>query len=241
VNPLPTWRNAYADVAAASHPTTARMYLEKVIGPAIRALDQRITELDESTEAAAPFEKADTETLRNATLQAFCLSVQSLWERQLRAYLIGCAKEFGRDDLIRKIERVPWNELQPLFAELRSVSLSDFASFGSLDLLQRIGNVCRHGDGKAARDLSSTHPAFWPPKREPLEIFGLEDATAGEGARADAIIISFENVKDFVEALIAFWDDAEVLYINSLSSNHPSTVKRLAEREADFRARWRGI
>jgi len=240
VTPLPTWRNAYADVAATSHQTTARMYLENVVRPALCALDQRIAELKVSDDATAAFEEADTGALREATLQAFGLSVQALWERQLRTYLIGCAKEFGRDDLTRKIEHGRWNDLQLLFKELRSVSLSDFASFDRLDLLQRIGNVCRHGDGKAARDLFDTHPEFWPPKREPLEIFGLEDVAPDDEARADAILIKLQHITDFVDAIITFWDDAEFIYVNSLSGKHPSTVKRMAEREAGFRARWRG-
>jgi hypothetical protein len=239
VNPLPTWRNAHADIDATSHPTTVRMYLEQVVTPALLTLDRRIATLDTSDEPGAVFEKADTEAVKEATLQAFCLSIQSLWERQLRGYLVSCATEFGRGDLVKKIERATWIDLQSYFRELRAHALSAFASFPELDLLRTVGNVCRHGDGAAARKLHADHPEFWPPKSEGLEVFGL-DAHIDDEPRADALLVSAETLANFVSAIIAFWDDAEFIYINSLTSKHSSVLRRLQDEEAAFRARWRG-
>lgn len=239
MNALPTWRNAYADVEATSHPTTVRMYLEQVVAPALLTLDQRIAALEASDAPGAVFEKADTEAVREATLQAYCLSVQSLWERQLRGYLASCAREFGRDDLVKKIERAHWHNLQAHFLDLRGIPLSAFASFPELDLLQTIANVCRHGDGAAARKLYSDHPEFWPPKLEGLEVLGF-DADIEDEPRADALLVSIQTLENFGSAIIAFWDDAEFIYINSLTSKHSSVVQRIQSEETAFRARWRG-
>jgi len=215
------------------------MYLEQVVSPALLTLEQRIAALETSDAPGAVFEKADTEAVRDATLQAFFLSIQSLWERQLRGYLVSCAREFSRVDLVRKIERAIWNDLQGHFLDLRGIPLSAFASFPELDLLQTIGNVCRHGDGAAARKLYGDHPEFWPPKSEGLEVFGLE-AHIDDEPRADALLVSVGTLENFGSAIIAFWDNAEFIYINSLTSKHPSVVQRLQREEAAFRARWRG-
>ena len=87
------WKNCYADIASAKHDLTIRSFLDDVILPAIRALETRIEELGRSKAPAACFEQSDMEDVLAETKLAFCLAIQSVWERQLRAYLRGCAEE----------------------------------------------------------------------------------------------------------------------------------------------------
>ena len=55
-----------------------------------------------------------------------------------------------------------WGKLQEYFQQLRGVPLQAFLWCPELDLLSRLGNVCRHGNARAANDLWRTPPEFWP-------------------------------------------------------------------------------
>src|SRR3546814_18258276 len=85
-----------------------------------------------------------TDMLRESKL-AFGLAIQSIWERQLREYLRGCAGELVPGEPIgAKIERADWKALRKYFRKLRGIELEVFPSFDNLDLLQHLGNACRH-------------------------------------------------------------------------------------------------
>lgn len=87
------WKNCYADVLTARHDLTIQSFLVDVILPAIRALEDPITELGKSED---PFDRLVQSDMRDTlaeTKKVFALSVQSIWERQLREYLRGCAEE----------------------------------------------------------------------------------------------------------------------------------------------------
>ena len=100
--------------------------------------------------------------LRESKL-AFGLAIQSIWERQLRVYLRGCAGELRpREPIGAKIERASWKDLGKCFRDLRGIDLEAFPSFDILDILQHLGNACRHGEGDSAAELARRCPDLWP-------------------------------------------------------------------------------
>jgi hypothetical protein len=134
---------------------TIESYFQDVIMPALATLDTKIEELENSDWPGAVFAKADMEEVRLETMRAFGLSIQSIWERQLRSYLLGCAKDLRPGEpFATKIEKANWKELQKLFRGLRGIGLDAFPSFSVLDALQHLGNACRHGDGDSAAELA---------------------------------------------------------------------------------------
>ena len=42
------WKNCYTDVAASKHGVTVQLFIDNVIGPAIRALEEKIVALGRS-------------------------------------------------------------------------------------------------------------------------------------------------------------------------------------------------
>jgi hypothetical protein len=76
-----TWKNLAADAMLGTHSYTMQLYLEQVVLPALDAIDSRWDALGRSDNAAAEFELIDLDTLRTATIEAFALSTQSIWER----------------------------------------------------------------------------------------------------------------------------------------------------------------
>lgn len=202
------------------HGRTSNDFITHIVEPSIRALDAYIEELGLTQEGAWAFEQSDLEELRGETMRGFALALQSFWERQLRGYLAGCASEFGTATA-KEIEKATWVDLQRLFLSLRGVALTQFSPFPHLDLLQQIGNVCRHGEGPAATRLRADHPEFWPdPYRQ----------------HAGDIVVDLALLSRLAPAIVNFWIEAEDIYINSLGSKHPSTAHRLREAEV----RWRG-
>src|SRR3546814_16259514 len=94
-----------------------------------------------------------TDMLRESKL-AFGLAIQSIWERQLREYLRGCAGELVPGEPIgAKIERADWKALRKYFRKLRGIELDGFTSFDKLDLLPHLGHACPHGAGHSAAEL----------------------------------------------------------------------------------------
>lgn len=156
------WKNCYADVLTSKHDLTIESYFNDVIVPALDTLTEKIETLGKSDWPGAVFAQADmTDMLRESKL-AFGLAIQSIWERQLREYLRGCAGELHPNEPIgAKIERANWKRLRKYFRKLRGINLEAFPSFDTLDLLQHLGNACRHGDGDSAAELARRCPDLW--------------------------------------------------------------------------------
>lgn len=229
------WRNCRADVAAARHDLTMKSFLDDVILPAIRRIEARITELRGNDEPAACFEQSDMEDLLAETKLAFCLAIQSVWERQLRAYLSGCAKELlPGEGLDAKVEKANWKELCALFHKLRGIRLEAFPSFDLLDTLHHLGNACRHGDGASAAELIQRHPDWWPAYTHRPHGFGVSSPSKQTVANMS---VPVERIVAFADAIVRFWEDATYIYNESIVQKHESLERRLA-RERIGRS-WR--
>ena len=77
---------------------------------ALATLRTKIEALGLSENPGDVFAQADTEDLLNETKRAFGLSIQSFWERQLRAYLTGCATELRPgDNLAGKVAKAEFD------------------------------------------------------------------------------------------------------------------------------------
>ncbi|MCF1449907.1 hypothetical protein FS815_24260 [Agrobacterium vitis] len=156
------WQNCYADVQTYRHAKTIQTYLDDVIVPALDTLDRKTEELGQRGGAWAAFAKPDMQDVIRETKLAFSLAIQSIWERQLRAYITGCAKALRpEEDFGGRIERADWEGLQKYFANLRGIELRQFPSFSMLDILHHLGNAARHGDGKSAARLVDQCPDLW--------------------------------------------------------------------------------
>jgi len=169
------------------------------------------------------------EVLREAKM-AFALSIQSIWERQIRAYLFGCARELRPGSpLADKAGTSNWKELLGLFRELRGIKLESFPSFEALDLLHHFGNACRHGDGNSAIQLSRRCRDLWsatPPL--PLELPAAPPIVPSVAT----MDIPIERLRSFVDAIALFWIDIEYIYKESIEKKHENLEKHLTIERA---------
>lgn len=219
-----TWKNCWADVHVGFHDRTVQAYLTDVIEPAITALDSKIEELDASSEGWAPFAKADMEMLRGETLKAFALALQSLWERQLRDYVSGCAAELKLGEAVLADARASqWQRVERAFLAARGIELSAFPSHRTLAELHLLGNVCRHGDGPSVAKLHALRPDLWPV----LSIALVDLTPEPPAAVAGLIQLTPDHLREFGSAIMRFWSDASYIYLESIESKHENVVAEL--------------
>lgn len=215
-----------ADVHASRHDMTIESYFHDVITPALATLDARIDELARSDDSGDRFAQSDMEDVLRETKLAFGLSIQSIWERQLRGYLQGCASDLRPSEALGpKIEKANWEKLRKIFRTLRGIGLEEFPSFATLDILHYLGNACRHGDGESAVRLAGLCPDFWP-----MAFFSLSEENSPPVSAMD---IPVARLSEFVHAIARFWGDAEYIYNESIERKHPSLEARLVRERSE--------
>jgi len=221
------WQNCYADVAASMHGISVQSFLDDVVVPATRVLERKVAAISHSDDPVDAFAHSDAKDVLRVTKMAFGLSLQSIWERQLRAYLRGCAAALRPQGvLIAQAEKGNWHKLCELFLELRGISLDVFPSFSELDKLHLLGNTCRHGDGPSATELARRCPELWPSR---LYIPSDPSQTTATAPPVELIDISLDRLRTFGAAIVTFWEDADYIYNESIEPKHPSLEARLAQ------------
>ncbi|MCP9630287.1 hypothetical protein NML43_24610 [Rhodopseudomonas palustris] len=225
------WKNCYADILTYKHGMTIESYFNDVIIPALATLDEKIGTLENIDEPGAVFAHHDMKDILRESKLAFCLAIHSIWERQLRAYLRGCANELHLGDTIgAKIDKAVWKELCKYFRELRNIDLKAFPSFDSLDVLQHLGNACRHGDGNSATELARRCPDLWPdiPRLAPMQQMPPGSPWIELPRTVDRMDIPVVRLRSLVLAIAQFWRDVEYIYNESIEQKDTHLEARLA-------------
>lgn len=206
------WKHSWADAYAARNDLVASEFLELVVRPSITALTQKHQEYVSSDDPVLyGFAAMDQLDLINKTVSAFCLSIQALWERQLRTYLTNCVKSVPIADIDpHRLESAQWGQrLDNLFIDVRGIELKSFESYAMLDLLHLLANACRHGEGRSSRELFARHPNLWPAGESPAAAF-------------QSLPITEELLEGFVNAIVLFWMDMERLGLESFTGAKPT-------------------
>jgi len=218
------WENCYADVLTSKHSLYARSFFDDVILPAMDALKEKVDVLSKSENLGDVFAHADAEEILRSTKLAFGLAIQALWERQFRGYLRQCVHDLRRESvLIAQVERGTWENLCTLFEDLRDINLKTFPSYSELEILHLFGNACRHGDGPSATRFAKRCPDFWKIYPVPTNLEGMAPPTRS----VDSMDVPIDRLHDFILAIIAFWNDVEYIYCESIRSKHSSLEARL--------------
>ncbi|MDR9864640.1 hypothetical protein [Pseudomonas baetica] len=235
-----TWKNCMADVYSFRYGAIAKEFLTLVVNPSLDALDAQVKHWEESDDPVSDFIISDLSELIFKTRMAFCLSIQSLWEQQIRTYLAGCQQQLDIDPFpvsnrrgANSVRTVYWgDELNTVFERLRDITLPSFVSFESLDLLMLVGNVCRHGDGNSSVRLWGVRPDLWPMYHDPVNTF-LQSTLADQAPSVQSMQIPREILEDFVDKICLFWEDTNYIYEERIEPKHPSLEARLVVRRVE--------
>jgi hypothetical protein len=221
------WVTGFADAYSNFYGVTIQDFLSLVVQPSLAALELRRQELEANpNDAVAIFGVFDLEQLIGQTQRAFALATQSLWEQQLRSYLITCARGHTIEGVTqKKLESGTWGAvLNGVFFKVRGLELDKFDSYPALTQLQLLGNACRHGDGDSARDLYTLHPELWP-KPLPFPVPGASTTPPP----VQQLQITLEILQRYVAAIALFWMDMQRLSVESLVEKQPALHSRVTE------------
>lgn len=242
MNPPFRWKNCYSDVLANRNGEMAMGYIKDVVEPSLSKLEAHIREMSERhDDPAAVFGIGPARELHRATLMGYCLALQSLWEKQLRAYLEGCARDLKSDPQVgTTIEKATWKQLDSIFEKLRGVPLTAFEEHTRLNLLQLLGNVCRHGSGPSLHRLAIEHPELWAHEEKPELAIPPPLRPPVEPARTVAgLQISRALLTSLAAAVDGFWRETEYIYNESIERKADSLEARLVEERRKRAGRGR--
>ncbi len=210
------WQGSVADVYSHKFGSVARDFFLCVVEPSLTALNLKSQQLNISEEPAAIFFRNDNIELTNKTSMAFCLSIQSLWEQQIRRYLTDCVRYLKLDESILEIEKATWGTaLDEVFYRIRGIPLLSFDSYATFCLLQMLANACRHGDGRSARNLWKAHPELWPKQ----EFYPFLEHTISPPS-IQYVQITRELLSEFTDAIFWFWEDIKYEYILTINNGY---------------------
>lgn len=236
------WKNCYSDVLSHRNGDTAMAYIKNVVEPSLAKLEAHIHDLSERhDDAAAVFGIGPARELHRATLVGYCLALQALWEKQLRSYLEGCARDLkSAPEVAATIEKATWKQLDSIFEKLRGVRLTAFEEYARLNLLQLLGNVCRHGGGPSLNRLAVEHPELWAHEEERELTIPPPPGPQPEPTRTVAgLQISIALLTSLAAAVDAFWSEVEYIYNESIERKADSLEARLVEERRQRAGRGR--
>lgn len=224
--PTASWKNLDADVCAWSNQLTLRLFMTDVVDHSLEVIESRIVELSKSEDASDAFRCADMKEVLRSTAMAFCLSIQSIWERQIRSYLTECIRE--QKSVKYKPEDVQYGAWEKPFAGLRGINPSTFKCYSELRTMALLANVCRHGDGKAANSLWKTNKEFWPPPLPPIPgLLPMAPLDLSKAPSSMAMVVPAARLRSFASAISDFWEEVRYFSLEAIQVKHPSLVAEL--------------
>ena len=225
------WTQTFADAYAFNNGDMADAFLKSVMRPSMQTLNERLVSLQQnSNHAISTFAAYDHGQLMTHANMSFCLAIHSLWERQIRTYLIGTVQHLRMTKpAVKDIQAATWTETVKYFRSVKGHDLKKFDSYDRLDTLQLLGNTCRHGDGVSSKRLFAKCPELWP---EASKSFWV-------GPVPSVLFLQIPDafIAKLVDAIVLFWIDMRILSFEHLAEQIPSLADQLAALKAERVAR----
>lgn len=223
------WRRADQSPMWPSADRLTNMYFDDVIEATNSILTARIEAINDPDSAEYAFGRPVLEDVWKSTREAYCLSLQSIWERSLRRFIAGAAPT-----RVEAIQMAKWAGLIEEFEDATGISMLDFGSFPCLDLLHYLGNAFRHGDGSSVNKLAEKYPFVF---ESPFE-FPIPDLLSKPTVRY--ISIKMERLRWIKDNVVGFWDDCECIRLQSIRTKDEH-ISRLIEQLREKRAKLREV
>ena len=220
------WRKTpWADVHMHNNGNIAADFMNDVVNPSVLIVKDKLARLQNSEDMMDVFLVSDAEILLSSTTTAFCLALQSIWERQLRKYLSACAKEMKlSSNVVALAESHKWPKVLALFKIIKGVPIDHFEAYQELELLHYLGNICRHGNGTTSRNLETKHPNFWSSEYRMFSDAGSDLLVDG---MSGGFSIFLQRLKIFSDSITSFWEECVYLYNESIYPKHESLEFKL--------------
>lgn len=212
------------------HIVSLEEYRDHVVYPSITAISDKLDEISKSSDEAAVFMLGDFEELKKSTIQGFIIAVQSMWERGFRGMLSACESKMHNGIELIAIKKAKWIDkkggLQDHFQRLIGISMRSFTSYDDLDLLLKLSNGIRHGDGHSSNQVYGLCPSLWPYPAVPEQTPPFSE-----------IVVPIEALQQMIQSVIWFWEDVENIRCNSFKLKAPIVERKLLSWSSDIHQR----
>ena len=215
-----TWNNCYADVLSSSNPLIIARYLRDVIEPSLLKLHTDLHEIDPSIPTLRAFMEADAKFIIKTTMESFCLSLDSIWERQITSYLKRYLQDITPNE---NMGSANWVKVQEIFKKTRAIEMSNFDSYDSLNLLRLLANVYRHGAGRSFDTLQEQYPNILNIPNIP-SMPGMNGDATNYLPTPDNLGITLDWLQHFANSIESFWDDCYRIYLHSLNGKREGVM-----------------
>lgn len=224
---------------ATGHIQSLELFRTKVVRPSLAALDHELQTLRHREDPTWVFLEDDYVDLYAKTLQGYLLATQSMWERGLRTLLAERDRRLNASANLKAIQSARWSltqdGLQAHFKDLLGIELTAFDTYSDLDLLQKLGNAIRHGDGASAQKVYMVCPGLWLNWLSPGSVVEAGAFTIRVPPDA-AAFPPFESIslpqallEQMIQSVLWFWDDIEHMRCNSFSRKHTTVEKKIEQ------------
>lgn len=239
------WNHIDLAITAVNHISTLEMYRDEVVRPSLRSLDEKLEFYGRGEEEVHIFAHSDFSDLHHSTIEGYLLTTQAMWERGLRAMMLGVAAQQRADEkTINSIKSARWaakekDGIQAHFEALFGAPLEWFGCHQDLNILQELGNALRHGDGRSAVNLHKLCPSLWVHWLQPgmaIQLgygeFRVPD-NAPRHPSFDHITLTGALLEQMMLTVFWFWQDIEFVRCNSFNRKAGSVVRLLEQIRSD--------
>ena len=210
---IPPWRGSMHDTLSLNYAEAVEVFFERAVRPTCNALNEAIGNTPERGDDPT---MDRWENLRLAQLEAhksFALSLNGLWERNFRQHLWHSAAVIGwREEQLERVEKAEW---EVVFEEVRGFALSKFSSFAQLQLLHRVGNAVRHGNGPSTRALFRDHPGLFLEHEVTTGWFSYFAHGAEPASSIRRLWITLDQLETFKRAIVEGWMTIRTLQLSA--------------------------
>jgi hypothetical protein len=155
--------------------------------------------------------------MRERTRLSVVAGMYHEWDKKIREWLVEEARHFGgRSEVAAILWRKPFNEIVRLMDGF-CWNISGQSYFPKLEACDLVVNVYKHGEGISLKTLKKRFPEYLP---DPLGKYGFGNYDPAS-AEYGYMRVTDEQIQEFSDAFVAFWQRIPERTYNSVDVNVP--------------------
>jgi hypothetical protein len=163
--------------------------------------------------------------MRDTTTQSVVAGMFHQWDKQFRDWLVREIQHWhSGPNTAQKVWSVDFVQIAELL-ECLGWNVKAKPYFKVLDACRLVVNVYKHGEGKSLADLKRDFPAYL---REP---FGAFDIASIDFIDHTHLSVNNEQLKEFSDAIVAFWQDVPENTFQSSVKSAPSWFEKAMTKD----------
>lgn len=215
---LPRWQPITYDAYSSALAEQAQVFFDLAVKPPCMSVAKELRATSRGPDRASMDRWEHLHDTQLELHRSLALALGGMWERHFQRHLESSLVILVSSAEAERVEKADWKKMCHLFEKARGFPLTALPCYKRLELLHRVSTVVRHGNGPRARELRKAHPGLF--SHEPVRDWFSYFAIGGEpDYSVHRLDISFDQLTDFKDAIVDFWETIRALYLDSGGSN----------------------